>query len=61
MNPWIEQSGYTTTFGSLAGIQVAILIMWIPLYIWGKKIRHATLNWGVMKGVKWADDREVGE
>lgn len=61
INPWIEDSGYATVFGTLAGIQAAILLMWVPLYIWGKSIRHATLKWDVMKGVRWDDDREVGE
>ena len=61
INPWIESSGYVTAFGTLAGIQAAILLMWVPLYIWGKTIRHATLKWEVMKGVRWDDDREVGE
>lgn len=61
MNSWIERSGHAITFGALAGIQVAILIVWIPLYIWGKKIRHITLQWRIVKGTRWADDREVGE
>lgn len=37
------------------------VIQWVPLYIWGKKIRHATWHWPFMRYVHWEDDREVGE
>jgi hypothetical protein len=60
-NPWIQQSGYSKAFGTMAGISGAVLLMFIPLYFFGRRIRHATLQWGVMKGVKWNLDREVGE
>jgi len=60
-NPWIEKSGYVNAYGAMAGISAAVLIMWVPLYIWGKRIRHATWNWGITSYVHWDDDREVGE
>lgn len=60
-NPWIEQSGYVNAYGAMAGISAAVLIFWVPLYIWGKRIRHATWNWGVTSYVHWDEDREVGE
>jgi hypothetical protein len=60
-NPWIAQSGYLNAYGEMAGISAAILILWIPLYIWGKKIRHATWKWGIIKYAHWDEDREVGE
>ena len=60
-NPWIAGSGYTNAFGAMAGICAAILVLWIPIYLFGKRIRHATLKWRVMKSVQWNIDREVGE
>ncbi|TVY39109.1 putative MFS-type transporter [Lachnellula subtilissima] len=60
-NPWIEQSGYLNAYGAMAGISAGVLIFWIPLYIWGKRIRHATWQWRVTQFVHWDDDREVGE
>ncbi|KAJ5291705.1 hypothetical protein N7478_000956 [Penicillium angulare] len=60
-NPWIDSSGYINAFGSLAGICAAVLIMWIPLYLWGRQIRVWSLGLWIMKGVRWESDREVGE
>jgi len=60
-NPWIAKSGYSRSFGTMAGISGAVLIMFIPFYFFGKRIRHATIAWPIMKLVQWNDDREVGE
>jgi hypothetical protein len=60
-NPWVEQAGYLNAYGAMAGIAAAVLIMWVPLYIWGKQIRHATWNWPILSYIHWEDDREVGE
>jgi hypothetical protein len=57
----IQKSDYSKAFGAMAGISGAVLLMLIPLYFFGKRTRHATLKWGVMKGVKWNLDREAGE
>ncbi|KAK0101288.1 hypothetical protein ONS95_006465 [Cadophora gregata] len=60
-NPWIEKVGYLNAYGTMAGIAAAILLFAIPIYIFGKRIRHATWHWSVVKYVHWDDDREVGE
>ncbi|TVY12582.1 putative MFS-type transporter protein [Lachnellula arida] len=60
-NPWIAQAGYMHAYGEMAGISAGVLICWVPLYIWGKRIRHATWEWRIMKFVHWDEDREVGE
>jgi len=61
-NPWISAMGYQNAFGSMAGISAAVLVCWIPFFIWGKRIRHASLNWPVIKSaVQWSLDRETGE
>lgn len=59
-NPWIQEIGYTKAFGSMAGISSAILMLWVPLYIWGKQVRRATMKWDLMtKTIGWNEDREV--
>lgn len=60
-NPWINLSGYQDAFGAMAGIAGGVLIMWIPLYFWGKKIRHYSWKWRVISFIHWDNDREVGE
>lgn len=60
-NPWVEQSGYLNSFGAMAGISAAILVFWVPFYVWGPRIRHATWSWPVISYVHWSADREVGE
>ncbi|KAK5990310.1 MFS transporter cpaT-like protein [Cladobotryum mycophilum] len=60
-NPWINKSGYQNAYGAMAGISAAVLIMWVPLYFWGKSIRHRTWKWSVISFVHWDGDRECGE
>ena len=59
-NPWIAETGYSVAFGTMAGIASAVLMLWVPLYIWGRQIRLATLRWSLMtKTIGWNEDREV--
>lgn len=60
-NPWIDQSGYQNAYGAMAGISAGVLILWWPLYVWGKRVRHSTWKWPVVYFVRWGHDREVGE
>lgn len=60
-NPWVDQSGYLNAYGAMAGISAAILVLWAPLYVWGRHIRHVTWSWPVISYVHWNKDREVGE
>lgn len=60
-SPWIARDGYAVAFGIMAGISFVILALWVPIYIWGKKIRLATLKWRAMDLVSWSEDRETGE
>jgi len=46
----------------MAGIAGAVIILWVPLYLWGRSIRVATLKWTVVQNlIQWNKDREVGE
>lgn len=44
--------------GSFGGL----IILGVPFFIWGARIRSATWNWApVRKFVHWDQDREIGE
>ncbi|KAH6957397.1 major facilitator superfamily domain-containing protein [Fusarium avenaceum] len=61
-NPWIAKSGYANAFGAMAGISGCIILMWIPMYIWGGRIRQVTWGWSFIRRLAhWHQDREVGE
>ncbi len=60
-NNWIADAGYIGAFGALAAANALIFLAWIPFYIWGKKIRHLSIQWPLFRHVRWDVDREVGE
>lgn len=60
-NPWIDSAGYQNAYGAMAGISASIIVLWVPLYIWGARIRRATWEWPIMSTIRWDEDREVGE
>jgi hypothetical protein len=60
-NPWVAQSGYLKAYGAMAGIAAAALVLWLPMYVWGRHVRHVTWSWPVIFYVHWSEDREVGE
>lgn len=60
-NPWVNRDGYAGAFSTMAGFSFFVLALWIPIYIWGRQIRHATFKWHIMKLVHWDMDRETGE
>jgi hypothetical protein len=46
----------------MAGISGAVLLMWVPLFFWGRKVRHTTFKWRIIQNLmQWDKDREVGE
>ncbi|KAH6708836.1 major facilitator superfamily domain-containing protein [Leptodontidium sp. MPI-SDFR-AT-0119] len=59
-NVWVEK-GYGLAYGEMAAISGGCLLLWIPLFIWGRSIRRSSLKWRVVSFISWADDREVGE
>jgi hypothetical protein len=46
--PWVTRSGYLRMFGSMAGINSAVLLLALPLWYYGKQIRHKTASWKVI-------------
>lgn len=46
--PWVDKVGYIESFGTQAGIFVAIMALAMPLVIWGQQIRHKTAGWRII-------------
>lgn len=60
-NQWTAASGYQNAYGVMAAISAVMILGFVPLYFWGKHIRHVTWSWPVISYIHWGDDREVGE
>jgi hypothetical protein len=43
--PWIGAWGFSGAFGATATIYFLSVLLGIPLYYWGKRIRHASAKW----------------
>lgn len=46
--PWVMETGYINAFGAQAGIYVAILLLAVPVIVFGKQIRHRSAQWRVI-------------
>lgn len=60
-NPWVDEAGYQNAYGAMAGISAAVIIFWVPFYLFGKRIRHSTWTWPMVAYIHWHEDRETGE
>lgn len=61
-NPWVELMGYQNAFGTMAAISAGVLMLWAPFFFYGKRLRHTSLEWPIIKRmILWNEDREVGE
>jgi hypothetical protein len=45
----------------MTGIYGAILVLWIPFFFYGKRLRVFVHHWKYLQWVKWDDDWESGE
>jgi hypothetical protein len=48
--PWVEGAGFQRAFGTMVGIQSGIMLLGIPLWYWGKQLRHQSASWKVVVG-----------
>ncbi|OQN97264.1 hypothetical protein B0A48_16806 [Cryoendolithus antarcticus] len=46
--PWVTKSGYVDSFGTQAGVFVAIMALAIPLSLYGAKLRHKSAQWRIV-------------
>ena len=48
VTPWVRGSGFARAFGTMVGINAAIILLGVPLYYFGKTIRHKSAMWKVI-------------
>lgn len=46
--PWVSEAGYIDAFGTQAGIYVAIMVLAVPLVLFGRRIRHKSGRWRII-------------
>ena len=46
--PWITAWGFSHTFGTIAGIQFGVVLLGLPLWYFGKRLRHLTAKWKII-------------
>ena len=46
--PWIKLDGFRGAFGAMVGIQSGVLLFAVPLYFYGKRLRHSSASWKVI-------------
>jgi hypothetical protein len=48
INRWQAVWGYERAFGCFAGLYFAALLLGVPLYLYGKKLRFASAKWKII-------------
>jgi hypothetical protein len=48
VSDWVASAGYVNAFGTQAGVYVVVLLLAIPLYFFGERIRHKTSLWKIV-------------
>lgn len=46
--PWVTKVGYVETFGTQAGVFIAVIALALPLSVFGGRIRHRTAQWRII-------------
>jgi hypothetical protein len=57
-NTWIAKQGYQNAYGEMAAISAGLILFFIPLAIYGKKIRLSSLDWKATQYIRWNADRD---
>lgn len=48
--PWVTRSGFTGAFGEMIAVQTGVMLLAVPLFLYGKKLRHISGGW---KLISW--------
>lgn len=46
--PWVARNGFGGAFSIMVGIQCGVVLFGLPLWYYGKRIRHASAKWKVI-------------
>jgi hypothetical protein len=57
-NTWIATSGLAPALSEMAAITAFVLLLAIPMFFYGARLRKASLGWRVVGFVKWNEDRD---
>jgi MFS family permease len=57
-NEWVARQGYQNAYGEMAAISAGLILFFLPLYYFGKRIRVSSLNWRATQYIKWHADRD---
>ena len=57
-NTWIATSGLAIAMSEMAAITAFVLLLAIPMFFYGARLRKASLGWKVVGFVKWNEDRD---
>ncbi|KAG4433733.1 hypothetical protein IFR05_010785 [Cadophora sp. M221] len=52
-NSWIANAGLVVALSEMAGITAFVLLLSIPMFFWGARLRKWSLGWRVVKFVRW--------
>ena len=45
---WINNQGAAAAFGEMTAMQVASVLLAVPLFFWGRRLRELTMRYGPM-------------
>ena len=57
-NTWIAGSGLETALSEMAAITGFVLLLAVPMFVYGARLRKASLGWRVVRFVRWNEDRD---
>ena len=57
-NIWIATSGLELAFFEMAAITTFVLLLAIPMFFYGARLRKVSLGWRAVRFVRWSEDRD---
>jgi len=54
VSSWISSQGPLQVFSTIGGLHIFILLLTIPMWIFGKRCRSMTARWGLYKKIQHA-------
>lgn len=57
-NKWVMNEGYMKAFGEMGAISGSAFLLGIVLFVWGNRLRRASLSWKVFRLIRWNVDRD---
>ena len=56
-NTWIASAGLGLALSEMAAITAFVLLLAIPMFFYGARLRKASLEWKFVRFVRWSEDR----